>query len=340
MRFGLVGRFGGPQAQSNRERFALVEEAERLGFCSFWLNEEHFLGEHRIGTSPLVVAAAIAARTTRLRVGTAVILLPLHHPLQVAEDAVTLDVISDGRLDVGVSRSGNSLYFTGFDADPSERHGRFDEALSILRGAWTQEHFSFQGRYYRVPEISLFPRPVQRPHPPLYVATYSLETVAECARLGVGVLEGGVEAPASVKAKVGTFSREWARHWPSREPPAVPVSRTLYVGRDDASAWRDVEEYLRAAYRGRKQRPSDLPFDVEAPETAIIGGAASVRRRLEELHDECGVRYINLLVHSFWYVPAELHLASMRRLAEEVMPYFDTAPDRDEATLADLAVGR
>jgi alkanesulfonate monooxygenase SsuD/methylene tetrahydromethanopterin reductase-like flavin-dependent oxidoreductase (luciferase family) len=326
MQFGLVGRFGGPQPQSNRERFALVEEAERLGFCCFWLNEEHFLGDNRIGTSPLIVAAAIAARTTRLRIGTAVILLPLHHPLHVAEDAATLDVISDGRLDLGVSRSGNPLYFRGFDADPAERSSRFDEALAIIRGAWTQEHFSFEGKHYRVPEVSLHPRPAQRPHPPLYVATYSLESVSACARRGLGVLEGGVESPASVKTKLDTYNRAWTETWPDRPPPAVPVSRTLYVGRDDASAWDDVEDRLRAAYATRKQRPSSIPFEVEAPDTAIVGGPRCVRERLEQLHDECGVRYVNILVHSFWYVPAELHLASMRRLAEEVMPYFDTSP--------------
>jgi alkanesulfonate monooxygenase SsuD/methylene tetrahydromethanopterin reductase-like flavin-dependent oxidoreductase (luciferase family) len=277
-----------------------------------------------MGASPLVIGSAIAARTRTLRIGTAVILLALHHPVQVIEDVATLDLLSGGRVDVGVSRGARPLYFDGFGVPPEERKDRFQESLDLMRKAWTHDRLSYDGKYYKVPDVAFRPSPVQKPHPPIYVASYDLDHVRECAAEGLLALEGGVEPPSRVKAKIDAFNTGWAEGGQAGPPPEVPVSRTLYVGETDESAWRDVEGYLRTAYDTRMQRTSTIPFEVESRETAVIGSPETVLKRLIELHDECGVRYLNVLLHSFWYVPASLMRASMRRLALEVMPHFSS----------------
>src|SRR5215469_14771018 len=150
-----------------RRHIDLCVEAEDLGFDTIWLTEHHFV-EDGYSPSMLPIAAAIAARTKRIRIGTFVLLMPLHHPLHVAEDAATIDVLSNGRLDLGLGQGYVPREFAGFNVPRDERSRRLREGVEIVRRAFTEEQFTFEGKCYTVRDVSLYPKPVQQPHPPIY----------------------------------------------------------------------------------------------------------------------------------------------------------------------------
>jgi alkanesulfonate monooxygenase SsuD/methylene tetrahydromethanopterin reductase-like flavin-dependent oxidoreductase (luciferase family) len=169
------------------EEFAL---ADRAGFDGVWLVEHHFFREYSHCPSPEVVFGAITQRTERMRIGHGVVLLPFNHPVRVAERIAALDLMSGGRMDVGVGRGVSPLEYEVFGGAMSESRGRVDEGLQILRKAWADEPFSFEGQYWSFPEIDVVPKPLQKPHPPLWTAAVSPETFPMAAEQGLGVLAG------------------------------------------------------------------------------------------------------------------------------------------------------
>src|SRR5499426_913031 len=199
MRFGLF--FQAPEApgQTHAERYAevfdLIALGEELGFDVAWLAELHFGGAFSLLSSPLMMVPVIAQRTRRIRIGTAVTLLPLHHPLSCAEQAATADVLSGGRLDFGVGRGSIPSQFHGFRVPVAENRARFDEALEIIRLAWTRERFSYRGAFHEVENISVVPRPVQRPHPPIRVAVHTAESFAHIGDRGLPIYSGTTTTP-------------------------------------------------------------------------------------------------------------------------------------------------
>src|SRR5438552_5036292 len=188
MRFGLFYQASEAVGQTHADRYAemleLIALGDTLGFDVAWLAEIHFGGAFSLISTPLMVVPAIAQRTRRIRIGTAVVLLPLHHPLSCAEQAATADLLSGGRLEFGVGRGSIPTQFHGFGVPVAENRARFDEALEIIRRAWTQERFSFRGRFYQVEDVAVVPRPLQRPHPPIRVAVHTAESFAHIGDLG------------------------------------------------------------------------------------------------------------------------------------------------------------
>lgn len=190
---GLMFSFRNPAAwrrpfvEVYRDELALIEYAEELGFDTIWLTEHHFADD---GYSPsiLTLAAAIAARTTRVRIGFNLLLLPLHDAVAVAEDIATLDVLSNGRIDVGLGQGYARHEFAGFGIDPADRLGRFREGLDVLQGLWTNDTFSYTGKHYRVDSAQLVPKPVQQPMPPLWIGATSIPGVRRAGRLGANML--------------------------------------------------------------------------------------------------------------------------------------------------------
>src|ERR671925_318450 len=165
MRFGLFFQIPEVDGQSHAERYTemleLVALAESLGFDVAWLAELHFGGAFSLLANPLMMVPLIAQRTRRIRIGTAVTLLPLQHPLSIAEQAATADVLSGGRLEFGVGRGSIPSQFHGFRVAVAENRARFDEALEIVRLAWTRDRFSYHGRFHEVDEVAVVPRPMQ-----------------------------------------------------------------------------------------------------------------------------------------------------------------------------------
>lgn len=176
------------EQQSDADAFAQaleqVAEAERWGLDAVWLAEIHQQASRSVLSAPLTVAAAIAARTTRLKIGTGVQVLPLCHPLRLAEETATIDQISRGRLLLGAGRSGNPRAYAAYGVPYAESRERFYETLDILKQAWTQPSFSYAGKYWQFNEARAVPRPYQQPHPPIRIAGASEDTFPVLGALG------------------------------------------------------------------------------------------------------------------------------------------------------------
>src|SRR5918998_6183287 len=187
MRFGLFGgartkRAAGPGDSHGYGAFIeYVQEAERLGFHSLFMVEHHFTGHGQVSAS-MTLLAYLAAKTRRIRLGTAVVVLPWHNPVLVAEEAATLDLLSNGRLDFGVGKGYRPYEFSGFCIPQDEATARFDEAIEIIRKAWTSKgRFSYEGKLWRYDNIVVEPAPIQQPHPPFWMGAGSPESIRRAA---------------------------------------------------------------------------------------------------------------------------------------------------------------
>jgi len=191
MRFGFFDQLPRADWQSESQRYqdilAQIELGDALGFDTAWLGELHFIPSFSCLASPLMILAAAAQRTKRIRLGTAVTLLPLHNPVKMAEDAATLDVLSGGRLEFGVGRGATPIYYGGYNVPMEESRERFEESLEVILRAWTSERLSYQGKYFQVQDIPLAPKPVQKPHPPIRIAANSPETFVIAGQLGLPI---------------------------------------------------------------------------------------------------------------------------------------------------------
>src|SRR5271169_4155003 len=166
MEFGMFHEFqcppGASAAEAFRQSFEQVDAAEQWGLDAMWLAELHFAPDRSVLASPLILAAAIAQRTRRMKIGTAVQVLPLCHPLRLAEEVATVDQISDGRLIFGVGRSGVARTYEAYGVPYAESRERFVEVLDIVQKAWTQEKVSYQGKYHRFEDVAVVPKPYQQ----------------------------------------------------------------------------------------------------------------------------------------------------------------------------------
>jgi probable F420-dependent oxidoreductase len=192
LKFGVVADIRNPPGPWNRPSGELypeiiehLAEVEALGFDAAWCIEHHFTGDDYM-PSPLIVAAAIAARTKRMRIATNIAILPLYHPVRFAEDAALVDAISNGRLDVGVGLGWQPDEFAGYGIDLKERGRRADEILQIVQRLWRGEMVSFQGKYFQIDKAQITPRPVQTPTPPIWIAGLTRPGIRRAAKYGDG----------------------------------------------------------------------------------------------------------------------------------------------------------
>lgn len=204
MHFGMLHLFENPVGKTEHaivhEQLTLMRAAEDYGFDSVWPAEHHF-SEYGYCASPALSLAALALDTKRLRLGTGVVVLPLNHPLRVAEDYAMLDLMSNGRVDFGVGRGYQPTEFAGYGVDQTQTRDMFDEAMTIIRQAWTAERVTFHGKHYRFDDVSVRPRPLQRPHPPIWMAALSPETFELAGRYGYHLLYGTVFGLPPEKSK-------------------------------------------------------------------------------------------------------------------------------------------
>ncbi len=195
MRFGMLHLFENPiektEHQIIHEQMELMRAAEDLGFDSVWPAEHHFT-EYGYCASPSLSLAAIASETKRIRLGTGVVVLPLNHPLRVAEDYAFLDHLSQGRVDLGVGRGYQPLEFQRYGVEQGTTREQFDEALQVIQQAWTKGRVDFEGRHFRFSDVPVRPRPLQKPHPPIWMAALSPETFEIAGRYGLNLLYGSV----------------------------------------------------------------------------------------------------------------------------------------------------
>ena len=198
--FGVFHEFprcaGQTDAEVFTQSFAQVDAAERWGLDVIWIAELHFLPERSVASAPLLIASAIARQTRRTKIGIAVQVLPLCHPLRLAEEVATLDHISHGRVIFGVGRSGFPHTYEAYGIPYGESRERFAEVLEILKRSWADERFSFEGKFHKFQNVTIVPRPLQKPYPPLRVAATSADTYRAIGAMGL---------PLFVAVRLGTF---------------------------------------------------------------------------------------------------------------------------------------
>jgi alkanesulfonate monooxygenase SsuD/methylene tetrahydromethanopterin reductase-like flavin-dependent oxidoreductase (luciferase family) len=346
MQFGVFFQASEAPGQTHGERFGEMLElatlADSLGFDVAWLAEIHFGGAFSLLSTPLMAVPSIAHRTRRIRIGTAVTLLPLHHPLHCAEQAATADVLSGGRLEFGVGRGSIPTQFHGFRVPVAENRARFDEALEIIRLAWTQERFSYRGTFYQVEELAVVPKPVQRPHPPIRVAVHTAESFAHIGDLGLPIYSGTTTTPlpqlrecmALYRAHLEAGGHRWERDQMALMLP-VHVGPTGVAARDVMRA--GVHQYyknlqtifsqLPESYvdhlprlRAIEESVANLPYERFCRDQAVFGDAAEVLDRLAAARDEFGLSQIICWFDQGNRLPREEVERAMKRFADEVMP--------------------
>jgi alkanesulfonate monooxygenase SsuD/methylene tetrahydromethanopterin reductase-like flavin-dependent oxidoreductase (luciferase family) len=336
---GLFTEFQCPagmaEATAFDESMAQMRAAEELGFDAVWLGELHFQKERSVLASPLVVAGALAACTRRIKLGIAVQVLPLSHPLRLAEDVATVDHLSRGRLDFGVGRSGLPGHYQGFNIPYEESRDRFFETLEILRKAWTQDRFSHDGRYYQFRDVCVIPKPYQKPHPPLRVAATTEETYPMMGRLGhrlfVAVRTNSI---SDLKRFVGGYQEAWreAGH-PGRGEVAllvpVYVAESARRAREEPEAstthwFRAIAEALRRSStphgRAQAERLAAVSYDEILGEQVVYGTPDTVVERLRMLREELGYTSLSAWMNVGGQIPHDHVLGSMRLFAERVAP--------------------
>jgi alkanesulfonate monooxygenase SsuD/methylene tetrahydromethanopterin reductase-like flavin-dependent oxidoreductase (luciferase family) len=315
--------------------------AEEIGFDAVWLAEHHF-SDYGVAPSTAVLAAAIAARTSTIRIGTGVLVLPFQDPLRVAEDFALVDQISDGRLDFGVGRGYQPHEYKGFGIPMSESRDRFDEALAIIEGLWSNETFTYEGKFHSVDEVSLMPRPLQQPTPPIWVAAVSPDSFERVARMGKPFMSAPSIAPLDkVRECYDLYSKTLAEEGITLDPQ-YPIQRHVYIGENEEDAYEtpkdpfmwyqnrnqqlmssaDANDPSYAFYQKAQRNKADLDYHrVASSDSTLLCTAEVAIERIKHIKDELDLNYL-LGTFQFGGLPREKAEASMRRFAEDVMPAF------------------
>jgi len=331
MRFGLfcspkadVPGFGPETGRGFFEYLEFNVEAEALGFHSSFSVEHHFSGWNQV-SSTLMLLAALAMRTTTLRLGTAVIVPPWHNPILLAEEAATLDLLSRGRLDLGVGKGYRHSEFKGFQIAPEEAEARFEESLEVMTRAWTtRERFSHKGRFWHFEDVVVEPPPAQAPHPPLWVAAGNPHSIRRAAKRGFNLILDQYASPATLAERIAIYRQEREASGLRFDPMQVTVARQLYVAKDKAD--KEAALIRQAEYT---KRTIDVSRDPSAKtgshvlayadragateENALYGTPDEIARMIETLRG-AGVAYVLLTIAG--------GTEQLRRFAREVTPAF------------------
>lgn len=312
-----------------------VRQADELGFTGVWLAERHLANGDLLWPSPRVAAAYFAAQTRRIRIGLAACVLPFHHPLQVAADAISIDLLSQGRFDLGLTRgSMDEAAHAAFGVSRDEARVRFDEQLAILELACRGEPFSFHGRCYDLERAVAGPPPVQRPHPPFYVVANSPSSLDAGADAGMPVFLNGA---LDLEAIAATAARYAARAVIAGHAPSgadLLVNRFVFVGESNAAAHGLMREAFleflerRApdlrGFLARTHGAAGLDYEFLAREICIFGDAEHCAARLLELRRRAAIDHV-LCTFNLITLDHQRCLESMGRFARDVMPRLQAA---------------
>jgi len=325
--FGIFHEFlttqTGSQAQAFAQSFAQIEAAESWGLDVVWLAEIHMNPTRSLLSAPLTVASAIAARTHRLKIGTAVQILPLGHPLRLAEETATIDQISGGRLIFGVGRSAFPRAYNAYGISYEESQDRFAESLDIIKTAWTQPVASYRGRYHSFDNFTLVPRPLQQPHPEIRIAASQHETYATIGELGYPLFSAVRASPLTELAyHTAAYRDAWAAAGHEGEPRAylqVPV----YIAETRAAALEDARDGMMrfSTYRADLIR-GPLSYETVLREKVVAGTPEMVVRRLSELRETAQLAGISAEINPGSLLNHEQVMNSLRLYCLEVMPQF------------------
>ncbi len=346
MKFGTFHLFQKPPGWTDEGVFKAeleqIEAAESLGFDAVWLAEHHFQW-YGIATDLMVIAGWVAARTRRVRIGTAIVVLPFHNPIRLAEQAATVDIMSGGRLDLGVGRGYQAAEYQGFGISMDESRARFAECVDVLVKAWTEDTFSYDGQFVQAHDLSVLPKPVQKPHPPIYIASWMTpETIRYAAERGFPIMSPAGLAADQIKTNYQLYRETLELKGRDASKPELPALVHIYVDENEDRA-REIgmEHSLRygasLATLGTPVQPGgELSPDYEhyrdfgasgqalretRHELMLFGTPESVARKVQWIRDDLGVNYMLCWMNMGGLEPERV-LRSMRLFAEEVIPRF------------------
>jgi alkanesulfonate monooxygenase SsuD/methylene tetrahydromethanopterin reductase-like flavin-dependent oxidoreductase (luciferase family) len=325
-----------------REGLAELELAEKAGIDVAWLAELHVNPQRSVLAAPLNIASAIAARTSRMKIGIAVQVLPLCHPLRLAEEVATVDHVSEGRLIFGVGRSGFARTYEAYGVPYGESRERFAEVLEILETAFTKDRFSYEGRYHTFRDVHLVPKPLQKPFPEIRIAASAYDTYPVIGRQGypilIAVRQGEI---AELAPHIVAYQKAWkeAGH-PGRGRLYLRIP--VFVGESADSAREDAEHSIMTFYRdlgaqiaksataagvddgasrgARGAAMQAVTWEQALREKVVVGSPGDVADRLIDLQESLGIDGILAELNCGGLIPHNKVMASLRRLGEEVGP--------------------
>jgi len=346
--FGMFHEFQRTAGVTDEEAFATsfgeIDAAERWGLDAMWLAEIHVNPERSVCSAPLTLASAIAARTKRMKIGTGVQVLPLCHPLRLAEEVATVDQISQGRLIFGIGRSGFPRTYEAYGVPYGESRERFAETLEILKLAWTEPSFSYRGKYYSFENVRLAPKPYQKPWPDIRIAANSADTFPSIAKLGHGVLvavrQGTLE---ELEPNISAYRNAWKEAGHPGQGK-VFLRAPVYVADTDQAAREEPEESIMYFYRylgerledsatrqgvqqgelraARGRRLQTITYEEALREKLIVGSPERVADRLMGLQETLGLDGILCEMNCGTKIPHHQVMRSLQLLCEKVKPQF------------------
>ncbi len=336
MEFGVFYQLPCAPDQAPVDRYADMiaqcQLADELGFHNAWLAELHFFSRFSVMPAPLLVASAIAQSTNRIMLGTAVNLMPLHHPIRLAEEVATLDLLSQGRAIFGIGRGSIAMHYDGYGVDIDEGRQRFQEALDLVLKCWTEDEVTYKGEFYQADHVQVVPKPYQQPHPPIYIAANSQDTFPIVGAGGHNVLVTPMIISAEgVKSGLASYRQTLAEHGYDPAQVKVTVNMPAYVAEEASQARAGFEatvnNYLGTlrdmggASRGSR-RADELTYDLIYNELAVIGSpdeCIAKLRMFQEVFDNQEFMFWFNIGGMLSHQEVE---RSMRLFAQEVMPHF------------------
>jgi alkanesulfonate monooxygenase SsuD/methylene tetrahydromethanopterin reductase-like flavin-dependent oxidoreductase (luciferase family) len=335
-------RQGTGQADAFREMLQIADAAEAWGLDVVWLAEMLVNPARSVLSAPLLVASWIAARTQRVRVGTAVQLLPLNHPVRVAGEVTTLDHLSQGRFDFGIGRSGGTRSYDALGVPYEESQARFFEALEIILQAWKGEPFSYEGRFYRFTNVAVSPRPYQRPHPPVRMAATTPDTFPRVGQMGLPIFVGlrGMDIP-ELTACLEAYRRAWrAAGHPGNGDACLRIP--IYAAPTEKAAHEEPRETITYYFQRqadltlapigragtgpaeRRQdqagRLSTLSYEEILRKKVAFGTGPWLVDRLGELREQLGLTGIAAELNPGGLLPTAQEMRSLEVVTKHVMP--------------------
>ena len=356
MKFGLlyeieVARPWGETSVSDCfwEALEQVRVAEEAGFSHVFIVEHHFLDMFSLSSAPEVWLSAVAQHTSKIRIGHGVRLLPFNynHPIRAAEMAATLDIMSRGRLDFGTGRSASAIELEGFGIDPKATRAQWDEALRMIPKMWTQETFSWDSPTFKIPPRNVLPKPVQKPHPPIWMSGTQPESAVIAGERGIGFMHFSISDPIGMDAKVRSYKDALGRAEPVGElvNDAFAAFTMMFCGENDGDAvarsekgftwYANLVELVYASlgtlaedesyawYRDRIAKEAYRERDIQElidRRSAIVGGPKRCADAIR-WYESQGVDMMLFLVQSA-YIRHDDIVESLRRFGREVIPRF------------------
>ncbi len=343
MRFGFFDQLPCAPGYSERQRYqdiiGQIELGDHIGFDTVWLGELHFSRAFSILADPLMVLAAAAQRAPRIRLGTAVTLLPLHNPVKIAEEAAIADILSNGRLELGVGRGTAPLHYEGYGIPMEESRERFAEALDFIIAAWTSESFSFDGKYFHARDLTLTPRPVQSPHPPVRIAANSPDTFPFAAQRGLPIFATPlINPPDKLKEGLAVYRETLPPGTHGDTALAFPVHVTTSRARAREECepgllrfLREAAERLRPlgqadvksfeAFRQVLARIERVTYADMDREMGVFGDPGYCVERVRALKRDYGMDEFICYFNQGGIMDHAMVRQSMTRFAREVMPH-------------------